>query len=75
MAAVIVAFITAFRSSPDPGSDDGGLDDDYPGRTGGGVTRTTPAGLLVKLQDDHPVDRMICMDFHGFGSIGGSELG
>ena len=24
------------------------------------------AGLLVKLQDAHPVNTMICMDFHGF---------
>jgi hypothetical protein len=27
------------------------------------------AGLLVKLQDDHPVNKMICMDFHGFPFI------
>ena len=23
-------------------------------------------GLLVKVQDDHPVDKMICMDVYGF---------
>ena len=32
-------------------------------------------GLLVKLQDDHPVNTMICMDFHGFGPIWDPGLG
>ena len=27
----------------------------------------TGAGLLMELQDDHPVNHMICMDFFGFG--------
>ena len=33
------------------------------------------AGLLVTLQDDHPVNKMICRAFHGFGLIWCSYLG
>ena len=29
-------------------------------------TQRQKPGLLVKLQDDHPVNTMICMDFYGF---------
>ena len=37
--------------------------------------KTDPnTGLLVKLQDDHPVNKMIRMDFHGFGPIWGPDL-
>ena len=34
-----------------------------------------PSSLLVKLQDEHPVNKMICMDFQRFGPILTSGFG
>ena len=32
-----------------------------------GIVGDSLAVMLVKLQDDHPVNRMGCMDFYRFG--------
>ena len=39
------------------------------------LAKALQAGLLLKLQDDHPVDKMIYIDFLGFGSMWGPDLG